>query len=69
MLAAAGLTHPAQLDAKHLVQRLSASEIKLFAQQHVFLAPGELLSGEIAGEFYARMWKMAQADTFEPALA
>ncbi|WAJ36310.1 FMN-binding glutamate synthase family protein [Pseudomonas sp. GOM7] len=69
MLAAAGLAHPSQIDAKHLVQRLSASEIKLFAQQHVFLAPGELLSGEISGEFYQRMWQMARADSFEPAPA
>ena len=69
MLAAAGLDHPAQIDAKHLVQRMSATEIKLFAQQHVFLAPGELLSGQIAGEFYERMWRMARADSFEPAPA
>ncbi|CAM2995153.1 glutamate synthase [Ectopseudomonas mendocina] len=69
MLAAAGLDHPSQIDAKHLVQRMSATEIKLFAQQHVFLAPGELLSGEISGEFYQRMWQMARADSFEPAPA
>lgn len=69
MLAAAGLDHPAQIDAKHLVQRMSATEIKLFAQQHVFLAPGELVSGKISGEFYERMWNMARADSFEPALA
>lgn len=69
MLAAAGLDHPAQIDAKHLVQRMSATEIKLFSQQHVFLAPGELLSGQIEGEFYERMWRMARADSFEPAPA
>ncbi|TBV05124.1 FMN-binding glutamate synthase family protein [Stutzerimonas kirkiae] len=69
MLAAAGLEHPSQIDARHLVQRLSASEIKLFSQQHVFLEPGELLSGRIAGEFYERMWRMAQAEGFEPAAA
>ncbi|MBM7060437.1 FMN-binding glutamate synthase family protein [Pseudomonas sp. UL073] len=67
MIAAAGLSHPEQIEAKHLVRRLSASEIKLYSQLHVFLAPGELLSGEIAGEFYRRMWYMAQADSFDPA--
>ena len=66
MLAAAGIEHPEQLDARHLVQRMSASEIKLFAQQHMFLRPGELLSGDIEGEFYRRMWDMAQASSFEP---
>ena len=65
MLAAAGLEHPAQLKAKHLVRRMSATEIKLFSQLHVFLKPGELLTGEVNGEFYSRMWQMARADSFE----
>ncbi|MBS7661399.1 FMN-binding glutamate synthase family protein [Pseudomonas lalucatii] len=67
MLAAAGLEHPGQLDAKHLVRRMSATEIKLFAQQHVFLKPGELLGEAIEGEFYARMWQLARADSFAAA--
>ena len=66
MLAAAGLEHPAQLNAKHLVRRISRTEIKLFSQLHVFLKPGELLTGEANGEFYSRMWQMARADSFEP---
>ncbi len=68
MLAAAGLEHPAQLDAKHLVRRMSASEIKLFSQQHVFLKPGELLDAQqVTGEFYQRMWQMARPDSFDAA--
>ncbi|WP_428993530.1 FMN-binding glutamate synthase family protein [Pseudomonas asiatica] len=66
MLAAAGLEHPAQLEAKHLVRRISATEIKLFSQMHVFLKPGELLTGEVNGQFYSRMWQLARADSFEP---
>ncbi|WP_136474073.1 FMN-binding glutamate synthase family protein [Pseudomonas sp. DG56-2] len=66
MLAAAGLDHPSQLKPKHLVRRISASEIQLFSQLHVFLKPGELLSGSIESEFYARMWRMARSDSFEP---
>ena len=66
MLAAAGLDHPSQLSAKHLVRRMSATEIKLFSQLHVFLKPGELLTGEVNGQFYSRMWQMARADSFEP---
>ena len=38
MLAAAGLDHPAQLEPRHLVRRVSDSEIRLFSQLHVFLA-------------------------------
>jgi glutamate synthase domain-containing protein 2 len=67
MLAAAGLESPAQIEAKHLVRRMSASEIKLYSQLHVFLKPGELLSGEVSGEFYSRMWSLAQAQSFAPA--
>jgi len=66
MLAAAGLEHPSQLQAKHLVRRMSATEIKLFSQLHVFLKPGELLAGKVLGEFYSRMWQLARADSFEP---
>lgn len=66
MLAAAGLEHPLQLEAKHLVRRISATEIKLFSQMHVFLKPGELLTGEVDGQFYSRMWQLARADSFEP---
>ena len=65
MLAAAGLNHPSQLEARHLVRRVSSSEIKLFSQMHVLLKPGELLDGSVEGEFYRRMWQMAQADSFD----
>jgi glutamate synthase domain-containing protein 2 len=67
MLAAAGLTHPEQLEAHHLVRRVSDTEIRLFSQLHVFLQPGELLGSEIKAEFYGRMWQMAQAGSFAPA--
>lgn len=66
MLAAAGLDHPSQLEARHLVRRMSATEIKLFSQSHVFLEPGQLLNGEVDGSFYSTMWQMARADSFEP---
>lgn len=66
MLAAAGLDHPSQLKAKHLVRRMSATEIKLFSESHVFLKPGQLITGEVDGSFYSNMWQMARADSFEP---
>lgn len=67
MLAAAGLEHPSQLEAKHLVRRTSSTEVRLFSQQHVFLKPGELLKERLEGDFYARVWKIARADSFAPA--
>jgi glutamate synthase domain-containing protein 2 len=66
MLAAAGLDSPDQLEAKHLVRRMSATEIQLFSQSHVFLQPGQLLNGVVDDSFYSRMWRMARADSFDP---
>ncbi len=66
MLAAAGLEHPQQLEARHLVRRMSGSEVQLFSRLHHYLKPGELLGGAIGSEFYARMWGLAQADSFAP---
>ncbi|GGI92194.1 FMN-binding glutamate synthase family protein [Halopseudomonas pertucinogena] len=67
MLSAAGLSHTSQLDPRFLVHRLSANEIKLYSQMHVFLQPNALLEGNVEGEFYRRMWAMARADSFEAA--
>jgi glutamate synthase domain-containing protein 2 len=69
MLSAAGLTHPSQISAGHLVQRISPTEVRLYSQLHVFLKPGELLSGQVEGRFYERMWAMARADSFQPVSA
>lgn len=67
MLAAAGLEHPSQLEPRHLVRRVSDREIRLFSQLHVFLKPGNLLRDDLEADFYARMWAMARADSFEAA--
>jgi glutamate synthase domain-containing protein 2 len=64
MLAAAGLTHPDQLGPHHLVRRVSATEIRQFAQLHLFLKPGALVRGECDG-FYAASWARASADDFD----
>jgi len=65
MLAAAGLTHPGQLAAHHLARRVSATEIRSFAEIHTFLKPGDLISGAAAGTFYGRNWDLASADSFD----
>jgi glutamate synthase domain-containing protein 2 len=66
MLSSAGLTHPSQLEPRHLVRRISDTEVRNYAQVHVFLKPGEMLGGKIKYEFYQLMWDMARADSFEP---
>lgn len=64
LLAAAGLSHPGELGPHHLIRRVSSTEIKLFSQLYYFVKPGALLKKQIDSEFYARIWSMAQADSF-----
>ena len=66
MIAAAGLKHPSDIKAHHLVQRMNDREIKNYAQIHFFLKENELLQNDLNDEenFYYRMWKLADANTF-----
>lgn len=43
LLQAAGLEHPGQLNAAHLMRRMESGEVRSLAQLHEFLAPGSLL--------------------------
>lgn len=65
MIAAAGLHHPCDIKAHHLVRRYSATEIKNYEQIHFFLKPGDLLEDTTDSNFYHDMWKKAQAESFE----
>jgi glutamate synthase domain-containing protein 2 len=65
MLAASGLSHPAQVKAHHLARRVSDTEIKLYSQLYPFLEPGELLGGTVRHPFYGDAWELARADSFE----
>jgi glutamate synthase domain-containing protein 2 len=69
LLAAAGLTHPSELGPQHLARRVSATEIKLFSEIHVFLSSGELLGGHCHSAFYERHWARASADSFDAKAA
>ncbi len=67
IVAAAGLEHPAQLELRHLQRRMSETGICQLDQLHEILQPGELLGGRIGSDFYSSQWRMARADSFEPA--
>ena len=70
MIAAAGLDHPSQVRAHHLVRRVGQAEVRLFSQLHVFLEPGELLEEKSDRDFYSHAWKLARPDSFDlPAAA
>lgn len=68
MLAAAGLKHPSELEPRHLVQRISDTEIRLQSQLHYFAKPGEFLDGSTKSAFYKHMWALSQASSFDVAV-
>jgi glutamate synthase domain-containing protein 2 len=67
LIAAAGLEHPQQLRPIHFSQRTSTAEVSSFARLYPALRPGELLDGTDDPRF-RDAWRMAQAETFQPAL-
>jgi glutamate synthase domain-containing protein 2 len=64
MLAAAGLSHPDELQPHHVVHRISSTELRQFDQVHHFLKPGELVSGACQFPYYVKNWNKAQAATW-----
>ncbi len=65
MLAAAGLSHPDDLKPRHIVHRVSQTEIRQFDQVHNFIESGSLLDGKCTLPHYRRNWERAQAESFE----
>jgi glutamate synthase domain-containing protein 2 len=64
MLAAAGLAHPSELKAHHLVRRVGADQIRALSEIHTFLRAGELAQGVCEQRFYAEAWERASAERF-----
>ena len=69
LVQAAGLTHPHEISASHIVRRTAEQEVKLLANLLPFLKPGALLAAE-RGEadwphnVYRIYWKLARSDSF-----
>ena len=67
MLEAAGLKGPHELSRRHIVRRLSASQIQLADQIYPKVADGALLRGEkVADPRLASYWHRVTADSFQP---
>jgi hypothetical protein len=66
---AAGLSHPREISASHIVRRTGEQEVKLLANMLPFLKPGALLAAE-RGEVdwphnvYRYYWPQARSDSF-----
>jgi hypothetical protein len=72
LVQAAGLAHPAQITASHIVRRVANHEVKLLANQLSFVRPGALLAaieGRTAWphKAYELYWPLAQAHSFAQA--
>ena len=65
MIAAAGLSHPDEIEAHHVVSRFSATEIKTYAQTLFFLKRGALLVEHIESDFYRESWNAASSASFQ----
>ncbi|MBK9359689.1 MAG: FMN-binding glutamate synthase family protein [Rubrivivax sp.] len=74
LVQAAGLKHPNEITASHIVRRVSDSDVRLLASQLPLLAPGQLLDA-IEGRadwphnVYRLYWPMACAHSFQPQAA
>ena len=65
LVGAAGLAHPNELRPWHILKRVSANEVKTFAEVYPFLQQRELLSGS-SNPYYAQQWALADAQGFAP---
>jgi len=66
LLAAAGLSHPDQIEPIHFSRRVSATEAWSFARLYPQLQPGELIEGTEVPRF-RDAWALARPDSFQPA--
>ena len=67
LLEAAGLAHPSELSRRHIVRRLSASQIKLADQIYPKVENGALIRGESVDD--ARLsvyWDRVDQSSFQP---
>ncbi|MBW8838017.1 MAG: FMN-binding glutamate synthase family protein [Burkholderia sp.] len=63
---AAGLKHPAELRAHHIVRRVSSHEVQLMSELLKYLEPNDLLNGNYRYSLYEKWWPVAQSDSFSP---
>ena len=73
LVQAAGVMHPNQISAGHIVRRTASGEVRLLSNLLASVSPGELLAAE-RGEVdwphpvFATYWSMARSDSFRPLL-
>jgi hypothetical protein len=67
MLAATGVTHTKQLNRRHIVRRLSASQIKLAEQIYPKVEINALIDGKpVEDPRLSSYWHRVNGDSFQP---
>jgi glutamate synthase domain-containing protein 2 len=66
LVEAAGLCHPQEITAQHIVHRLDKHEVRLLANLLPFVEPGALLRGELPHNTFKIYWPLASAHSFAP---
>jgi glutamate synthase domain-containing protein 2 len=71
LVQAAGLNHPRDITASHIVRRTSRHDVKLLANQLATVKPGELLAaiegrGDWPHNVFKLYWPLADARSFRP---
>jgi glutamate synthase domain-containing protein 2 len=71
LVQAAGLTHPNEIRATHIVRRGADNEVRLLANQLAFVKPGELLAAAAGTaawphRVFDTYWQRADPDSFAP---
>ena len=66
LVQAAGLEHPGDITAAHIVQRVTKHEVRLLANLLPLVKPGALVAGELPGNVYQVYWPVADASSFAP---
>jgi glutamate synthase domain-containing protein 2 len=72
LVQAAGLQHPNEITANHVVRRVAGDKVKLLANHLEFIAPGALLAAargdcDWPHAVYKIYWPIARADSFAPS--
>ena len=66
LVEAAGLCHPQEITAQHIVHRLDKHEVRLLANLLPFVEPGAVLRGEFTHNTFRIYWPLASAHSFAP---
>ncbi len=65
LVAAAGLSHPSQLQPHHFMRRASSDHVISFAEQYELLLPGQLLGGAAVPPRFATAWSQSSSSSFQ----